>query len=230
MNACNLNTKNKQAELNATTVLMVSNISRNITKKHLQEIFSPYGELKGVYVPRNEETKIQKSYVFLEYGNQENAEKAMLYFSGGQIDGLIVKVEILNPDILINNSNKIKTKDENPTNNMNRNKEKDSLSNSQVQNENEESVKNLEEKENNIDNKKRIKSRSRSRKRSISNSNPRYRRNNYKYTHGYSNSYYGHRRYQDYNERNKRKYKRKDSKSSGRSSEKSSSRSSRSSS
>jgi RNA recognition motif-containing protein len=163
MNPGNLGSlKNKPTELNASTVLMVSNISRNVTKKHLQEIFSPYGELKGVYVPRHEETKSQKPYIFLEYGNQENAEKAMIYFSGGQIDGLVVKVEILNPDNLINNTInntisqqtnlKNKTKEEIYHNrNYNsfpykeREKEKDNLTSLNVEGDIEEGKKHMEE-------------------------------------------------------------------------------------
>jgi RNA recognition motif-containing protein len=238
-NTNNSNIKHKAAELNASTVLMVSNISRNVSKIHLQEIFSPYGELKGVYVPRHEETKLQKSYVFLEYGNQENAEKAMLYFSGGQIDGLIVKVEILNPDSLINktfiagnlhilqNKNKNQKEENFSINTQLAHKEKDK---DDYDNENDEIHKNYE---NLNEEKKRVRSRSRSRKRSRSNSNSRYRRDNYKYSQGYSNNHYGYggsRRYQDFNERSRRKYKRKDSKSSGKSSNRSSNRSSRSSS
>lgn len=80
-----------------TTVAIVSNISRNLTKKHLIEIFSFYGPMKGVYIPKDEESKVQKNYAYLEYTNKEDAEKALFYMGDAQIDGLKVKVEILNP-------------------------------------------------------------------------------------------------------------------------------------
>ena len=83
-------------ELN-TTVVLVSNISRNLTKKHLMEIFSAYGALKGVYQPKDEESKLSKNYAYLEYLNREDAEKACLYMSEGQIDGLRIKAEVMKP-------------------------------------------------------------------------------------------------------------------------------------
>jgi RNA-binding protein with serine-rich domain 1 len=259
MNANNTsNIKNIQTDLNPSTILMVSNISRNVTKKHLQEIFSPYGDLKGVYVPRHEETKLQKSYVFLEYGNQDNAEKAMLFFSGGQIDGLVVKVEILNSDNLINNTLNLNSKEQNKVKEENSNKysvagnEKEINSYKQYpnfdenENENKRQVRpealentNVEMKKITNDsnvglnksNTKRNRSRSRSRRRSRSKSNPRYRRDNYKYNNSYNSNYqYGRKRPQDFHDRNKKRYKRRDSRSSGNSSGRVSSRSSRSSS
>ena len=38
---------------------------------------------------------VKKDYAFIEFENREDAEEAELYMSGGQIDGLIIKVEIL---------------------------------------------------------------------------------------------------------------------------------------
>lgn len=252
------NIKNIETDLNQSTVLMVSNISRNVTKKHLQEIFAPYGELKGVYVPRHEETKLQKSYVFLEYGNQDNAEKAMLYFSGGQIDGLVVKVDILNSDNLINNTLNLNSKEQNKTKEENSNnyyvpgREKEIISYKQNPNYDENENENkrqtrpeaLENTNNemkkitndsslglNKSNSKRNRSRSRSRKRSRSKSNQRYRRDNYKYNNRYNSNYVNERkRPQDFHDRNKKRYKRRDSRSSGNYSNRVSSRSSRSSS
>jgi RNA recognition motif-containing protein len=90
-----------------TTVVIVSNVSKNLTRKHLNEIFSLYGVLKGVYIPKDEESKLAKNYVYLEYLNKEDAEKASLYMGDGQIDGIKIKVEVLNPP-----SEKIKNSDE----------------------------------------------------------------------------------------------------------------------
>jgi RNA recognition motif-containing protein len=85
----------QQPEIN-TFVLVASNISRNVTRKHLMEIFGAYGSLKGVYVPRDQDSKLTKGYVYLEYVNKEDAENAYWYMNGGQLDGLIVKIEQLN--------------------------------------------------------------------------------------------------------------------------------------
>ena len=78
-------------------IVVVHNITPNVTEKHLKEIFSNYGETKGVYIPINQKTKLKKNYAFIEFVKEENAEEAQLYMDEGQIDGRVVKVEILSP-------------------------------------------------------------------------------------------------------------------------------------
>jgi RNA recognition motif-containing protein len=87
--------KEQPQELN-TFVLVANNVSRNVTKKHLSEIFGAYGNLKGVYVPKDNDSKLSKGYVYLEYVNKEDAENAYWYMNGGQLDGQFLKVEFLN--------------------------------------------------------------------------------------------------------------------------------------
>ena len=73
------------------------NITPNVTEKHLKEIFSNYGEIKGVYIPKKEKSNLNKNYAFIEFIEKAHAEEAQLYMDEGQIDGKVVKVEILNP-------------------------------------------------------------------------------------------------------------------------------------
>ena len=77
------------------TIAVVYNISPNLTEAHIKEIFSNYGEIRDVYIAIDENTKVKKDYAFIEFESREGAEKAELYMSGGQIDGLVVKMEIL---------------------------------------------------------------------------------------------------------------------------------------
>ena len=76
-------------------IVVVHNITPNVTEAHLKEIFSNYGEVKEVYIPIHNETLLKKNYAFIEFTTKENAEKAQLYLDEGQIDGKIVRVEIL---------------------------------------------------------------------------------------------------------------------------------------
>ena len=78
-------------------IVVVYNITPNVTEKHLKEIFSNYGEIKGVYIPKKEKSNLNKNYAFIEFIEKANAEEAQLYMDEGQIDGKVVKVEILNP-------------------------------------------------------------------------------------------------------------------------------------
>ena len=78
-------------------IVVVYNITPKVTEKHLKEIFSNYGEIKGVYIPKKEKSNLNKNYAFIEFIKKEEAEEAQLYMDEGQIDGRVVKVEILNP-------------------------------------------------------------------------------------------------------------------------------------
>ena len=78
-------------------IAVVYNISPNVTENHIKEIFSYYGEIKGVYIPKKGKRNLKENYAFIEFIKKENAEEAQLYMDGGQIDGKEVKVEILNP-------------------------------------------------------------------------------------------------------------------------------------
>jgi len=77
------------------TILVVHNITPNVTEEHLKEIFSNYGQINEVYIPINEDTQLKKTYAFIEFVTLENAKKAELYMDEGQIDGKIVRVEII---------------------------------------------------------------------------------------------------------------------------------------
>ena len=78
-------------------IVVVYNITPNVTENHLKEIFSNYGEVRGVYIPKKEKTHLKENYAFIEFIKKEEAEEAQLYMDEGQIDGRVVKVEILNP-------------------------------------------------------------------------------------------------------------------------------------
>ena len=78
-------------------IVVIHNITPNVNEGHLKEIFSNYGEVKEVYIPINNETSLKKNYAFIEFTKKENAEKAKLYMDEGQIDGKVVRVEILSP-------------------------------------------------------------------------------------------------------------------------------------
>lgn len=76
-------------------ITVIHNITPNVTEAHLKEIFSNYGEVKEVYIPINKETQLKKNYAFIEFVKKECAEKAQLYMDEGQIDGKVIRVEIL---------------------------------------------------------------------------------------------------------------------------------------
>ena len=58
---------------NDNFLFVVYNITRNVPKKHLEEIFSAYGKVLGVYIPKDENRKLNKNYAFIEYETKEMA-------------------------------------------------------------------------------------------------------------------------------------------------------------
>ena len=67
-------------------IAVVYNISPNVTEMHIKEIFSNYGEVRGVYIPKKDKKNLTENYAFIEFIKKENAEEAQLYMDGGQID------------------------------------------------------------------------------------------------------------------------------------------------
>ena len=53
--------------------LMVRNISFDTSSHELKDIFSKYGEVRDVYIPRDYHTRRPKSFAFVEYLDPEDA-------------------------------------------------------------------------------------------------------------------------------------------------------------
>lgn len=66
----------------------VYSLTRNINEAHLREIFSRYGEVKDVYLRSGSKTG------YIKYTNSESASKATRCMNGGQIDGVVVNVQL----------------------------------------------------------------------------------------------------------------------------------------
>uniref|UniRef100_A0A915DNS8 RRM domain-containing protein n=1 Tax=Ditylenchus dipsaci TaxID=166011 RepID=A0A915DNS8_9BILA len=68
--------------------LCVRNLSRNLTKEHLAEIFGIYGSLKNCEMPTDRvHSHLCKGYGYVEYEKLEDAEKAMKHMDGGRLMG-----------------------------------------------------------------------------------------------------------------------------------------------
>lgn len=65
-------------------------IRRNTNESHLREIFSNYGVVKRVKIVRRDRTAISQGIGFIEM-NEEDADKAIDYLDGSQIDGFVMR-------------------------------------------------------------------------------------------------------------------------------------------
>jgi RNA-binding protein with serine-rich domain 1 len=66
----------------------IGRLTRNVTKDHVIEIFSTYGEIKNVEYPVDRfHPQNGRGFCYVEYVNPDDAENAMKHMDGGQIDG-----------------------------------------------------------------------------------------------------------------------------------------------
>eukprot|EP01017_Pseudomicrothorax_dubius_P050412 TRINITY_DN954_c0_g2_i3.p1 TRINITY_DN954_c0_g2~~TRINITY_DN954_c0_g2_i3.p1 ORF type:complete len:213 (+),score=65.56 TRINITY_DN954_c0_g2_i3:61-639(+) len=74
--------------------ILVSHLTDNLTKDALHEIFSHFGKLKAVEYPVHEKGKLLKGCSQIIYETVKEAEDAVIYMNGGQIDGNELKCEL----------------------------------------------------------------------------------------------------------------------------------------
>ena len=73
-------------EIKQETNIKISGITKNITTKHLEEIFGLFGNIKETAIIRN------KKQATIIYSTKEEMEKAIKLMNAGQIDGSIITV------------------------------------------------------------------------------------------------------------------------------------------
>lgn len=57
--------------------IMVSKLTRNVGRSHLNEIFGYFGEIKDVDIPVSKPYENHRGFAFIEYHKLESAEKAI---------------------------------------------------------------------------------------------------------------------------------------------------------
>ena len=70
---------------------MVGNLTRNVTEVHIKEIFAHYGPIKSVDLAIDRQVNLPKGFAHIEFEARDDAEKAMDYMNGAQIDGNVVR-------------------------------------------------------------------------------------------------------------------------------------------
>ena len=72
--------------------ICVGNLTRNVVKAHIFEIFSTFGEVNSVYIPIDPLTDFSHGCAYVEYLNADHAKNAIDKMDEGYIDGQIVKI------------------------------------------------------------------------------------------------------------------------------------------
>lgn len=68
--------------------MLVSRLTKNVNKNHILEIFKSYGPIKSVELPVDRyHPQLGRGSAYVEFEKAEDADKAIRYMDGGQIDG-----------------------------------------------------------------------------------------------------------------------------------------------
>lgn len=84
--------------------LRISNLTKAVSEDDLKDLFSKFGNVTRVYLPRIERTeggktfKEPKGFAFITYMNKDDAESALERLNGHGYDHLILKVEWAKPN------------------------------------------------------------------------------------------------------------------------------------
>lgn len=71
----------------------MNRLTKNVNRNHILEIFKTYGPIKSVDLPIDRHhPQLTKGSAFIVYENSEDADKALRYMDGGQIDGQEITV------------------------------------------------------------------------------------------------------------------------------------------
>jgi len=67
--------------------LHIGNLTRNINKDHILEIFSIYGRIRSIDLPLDTKNYLPRGYAYVEYDQKDDAKGALKHMNGGWIDG-----------------------------------------------------------------------------------------------------------------------------------------------
>ncbi|XP_020694490.1 small RNA-binding protein 11, chloroplastic [Dendrobium catenatum] len=90
-----LNTSSRNFPL--ASRIFVRNLSYSISEASLIKLFSRFGHIIDIEIPRHEESKHSKGYAFIQYCSQEDAILAVEEIDRKWINGRLVYAEIAKP-------------------------------------------------------------------------------------------------------------------------------------
>lgn len=74
--------------------LKVDNITHRTTVSQLKRLFSRYGNLGDIYVPRYPDSYMTRGFAFVRYFRKRDAEEAMRKLDGERLDGRVLSIQM----------------------------------------------------------------------------------------------------------------------------------------
>jgi RNA recognition motif-containing protein len=84
----------------ASATMSVGNLSQQVEEKDLVEVFSQYGPVKRVQLPRDRDTGKHRGSAFVELSSENEEQNAVDSLFGAELYGRIIKVNIAIPKAL----------------------------------------------------------------------------------------------------------------------------------
>ncbi|KAJ0122987.1 hypothetical protein J7T55_011448 [Diaporthe amygdali] len=83
--------------LEASAVIVVERLTKNVTEEHLREIFGQYGPIDDMDVPLSRQFGTNRGAAYILYVNEADAEAAIAHMHEAQLDGATISVSIVLP-------------------------------------------------------------------------------------------------------------------------------------
>ncbi|ORY28600.1 hypothetical protein BCR39DRAFT_451859, partial [Naematelia encephala] len=80
-------------------VIVISGLTKNVHKGHLEEIFGAYGRVVGLDLPIFKVSGLNRGKAALEYEGPAQAKEAIRCMDGGVLDGSQLSVQVSFPSI-----------------------------------------------------------------------------------------------------------------------------------
>lgn len=84
-------TASDDPKVNARRVY-VGSLHPSLTEGQIADLFAPFGELEGLSLPKDYETKLGRGYAFLQFSSEDAARNAMNSMDGVEVMGKAIKV------------------------------------------------------------------------------------------------------------------------------------------
>ena len=75
------------------TTVRVTNLPEESQEQDLRDLFTPFGQVKRVYLPKDKTTNASKSFAFITFNDEKDAQRAIKCVSGLGYGHMILKVE-----------------------------------------------------------------------------------------------------------------------------------------
>lgn len=72
--------------------IYIGNLNYRKDEESIKKMFSPFGKVKDVYILVDAKTKLKKGIAFVRMYKNDEAQKAINYLNGREIDGRTLKV------------------------------------------------------------------------------------------------------------------------------------------